>query len=144
MLCPFQLLAWHPRLTLWNFFVSLTRDTIACASVTCLFLSLTIFLFFTVNFTCVSPWVTGFTISAVSVFIAFLKIKYEPKIGFIESSFYLAHKILCWCHKSVCLHNLSFLHTLFYIRESVCHIFYHFCSQNLHGILKKNYNRCLW
>ena len=59
------------------------------------------------------------------------------KLVFIESSFYLAHKILCWCHKSVCLHNLSFLHTLFYIRESVCHIFYHFCSPNLHGILKK-------
>ena len=67
----------------WNFYVSPTRDTISCASVTGLFLSLTIFLVSTVNFTCVSPWVTGFTISAVSVFIAFLIIKYNMNLQLV-------------------------------------------------------------
>ena len=67
--------------------INLTIATKACPCVTGQFSTITIFLLFTWFSACVSHCVTYLTISAVRIFIAFLKAKYEPLVGVIENRY---------------------------------------------------------
>ena len=67
--------------------INLTIDTKACPCITGQFGTITIFLLFAWFSACVSHCVTYLTISAVRIFIAFLKAKYEPLVGVIENRY---------------------------------------------------------
>ena len=115
----------------------LTNYTEATTFVTSLFYIRTIFLFITWLSACLSAFVTGFSISALIIIIAFLG-KNEPHfmVKFFCKS-YQGHNSLCQCHMSVSQpYNLSFLYSELYMCQSMGHRFHHFCSQCFYSILK--------